>query len=248
MQPVLRYSARRRPTRSTRRTAPASRACWRSSSSAPTPPRTSSLRCTTSTTPTSRPTQSSQTSSADSPSPPGSSRRAPAQTHVHVCACARTCHAHVPVYMRMCACHACAMHVPCVCHVCAMQHAHAHAVHMPCDAQASTREHALRCMARVGVADLPWRGIIDTRTCRLETKHSPSSFQACNPFHPGLQPYVIQACNPAWAGPQPYSFRAAAVCHLMPPSLHPCAAQSMRTACALHCARTYTLHANCCSG
>ena len=107
------------------------------------------------------------------------------------------------------------MHVPCMCHVCAMQHAHAHAVHMPCDAQASTREHALRCMARVGVADLPWRGIIDTRTCRLETKHSPSSFQACNPMssrpttlrgpgrspmHSGLQLYAtlcIPACTRA---------------------------------------------------
>ena len=43
---------------------------------------------------------------------------------------------------------------------------------------ASTSEHATRCMDRVGVVDLPWRGIIDTRTCKLETKHSRSSFEA----------------------------------------------------------------------
>eukprot|EP00327_Prymnesium_parvum_P006197 CAMPEP_0182814756 /NCGR_PEP_ID=MMETSP0006_2-20121128/10025_1 /TAXON_ID=97485 /ORGANISM="Prymnesium parvum, Strain Texoma1" /LENGTH=225 /DNA_ID=CAMNT_0024940905 /DNA_START=214 /DNA_END=891 /DNA_ORIENTATION=+ len=43
---------------------------------------------------------------------------------------------------------------------------------------ASTREHALRCMERLGLADLPIQGIIDTRTCDLETKHSPHSFEA----------------------------------------------------------------------
>ena len=43
---------------------------------------------------------------------------------------------------------------------------------------ASTREHARRCMERLGVHDLPWRGIIDTRSCKLETKHSRSSFEA----------------------------------------------------------------------
>ena len=43
---------------------------------------------------------------------------------------------------------------------------------------ASTREHAQRCLDRIGLAGLPWRGIIDTRSCRLETKHSASSFAA----------------------------------------------------------------------
>ena len=43
---------------------------------------------------------------------------------------------------------------------------------------ASTREHAERCLQRIGIADLPWVGIVDTRTCKLETKHSPSSFDA----------------------------------------------------------------------
>ena len=43
---------------------------------------------------------------------------------------------------------------------------------------ASTREHALRCMTKLGVADLPWREIIDTRSCKLETKHARSSFEA----------------------------------------------------------------------
>ena len=38
---------------------------------------------------------------------------------------------------------------------------------------ASTREHAQRCLARVGLTDaVAWRGIVDTRTCKLETKHS----------------------------------------------------------------------------
>jgi len=43
---------------------------------------------------------------------------------------------------------------------------------------ASTREHVGRCVDRLGIADLPFKGIIDTRTCELETKHSPSSFNA----------------------------------------------------------------------
>ncbi|KAJ8613431.1 hypothetical protein CTAYLR_002307 [Chrysophaeum taylorii] len=43
---------------------------------------------------------------------------------------------------------------------------------------ASAREHAQRCLDAVGIADLPWRGIIDTRDCDLETKHAASSFDA----------------------------------------------------------------------
>ena len=43
---------------------------------------------------------------------------------------------------------------------------------------ASTKEHAQRCLAAIGIAELPWRGIVDTRSCKLETKHSPSSFDA----------------------------------------------------------------------
>ena len=41
---------------------------------------------------------------------------------------------------------------------------------------ASSREHALRCMKRVGVDDL-FEGIIDCRDCNLVTKHDPSSFK-----------------------------------------------------------------------
>ena len=37
---------------------------------------------------------------------------------------------------------------------------------------ASTSEHAGRCLARVGLDDLPWRGIIDCRSCSLETKYA----------------------------------------------------------------------------
>ena len=43
---------------------------------------------------------------------------------------------------------------------------------------ASTSEHANRCLDRLGLSGLPWRGIIDTRSCELETKHSRSSFEA----------------------------------------------------------------------
>jgi pyrimidine 5'-nucleotidase len=42
---------------------------------------------------------------------------------------------------------------------------------------ASAREHAERCLERIGLAGLDWRGIIDTRTCGLETKHSEVSFR-----------------------------------------------------------------------
>eukprot|EP00962_Isochrysis_galbana_P056691 scaffold28768_cov130-Isochrysis_galbana.AAC.1 len=42
---------------------------------------------------------------------------------------------------------------------------------------ASTREHAARCLQRVGLDQLPLRGIIDCRACELETKHSRSSFE-----------------------------------------------------------------------
>ena len=41
---------------------------------------------------------------------------------------------------------------------------------------ASTSEHANRCLDRLGLAGLPWRGVIDTRSCELETKHSTHSF------------------------------------------------------------------------
>lgn len=43
---------------------------------------------------------------------------------------------------------------------------------------ASSSDHAKRCMERVGVGDLNWKGIIDTRTCKFETKHSDASFKA----------------------------------------------------------------------
>jgi pyrimidine 5'-nucleotidase len=42
---------------------------------------------------------------------------------------------------------------------------------------ASAREHAERCVERIGLGDLEWRGIIDTRTCGFETKHSEVSFR-----------------------------------------------------------------------
>ena len=40
---------------------------------------------------------------------------------------------------------------------------------------ASTSEHADRCLRAVGVRDL-FYSVVDTRTCRLESKHSPEAF------------------------------------------------------------------------
>jgi len=42
---------------------------------------------------------------------------------------------------------------------------------------ASTSEHVQRCLQRLGLKSLRVAGIIDTRDCRLETKHSPQSFE-----------------------------------------------------------------------
>jgi putative hydrolase of the HAD superfamily/pyrimidine and pyridine-specific 5'-nucleotidase len=42
---------------------------------------------------------------------------------------------------------------------------------------ASAAEHAERCLKRLGLADLGWAGIIDTRSCKFETKYSKSSFE-----------------------------------------------------------------------
>ncbi|CAE7366647.1 unnamed protein product [Symbiodinium natans] len=42
---------------------------------------------------------------------------------------------------------------------------------------ASTAEHAERCLQRLGLRSLRLSGIVDTRDCRLETKHSPCSFE-----------------------------------------------------------------------
>jgi len=46
---------------------------------------------------------------------------------------------------------------------------------------ASTKEHALRCLKHVNVADL-FLGVIDTRVCKLDTKHAESSFRAAMSF------------------------------------------------------------------
>jgi pyrimidine 5'-nucleotidase len=42
---------------------------------------------------------------------------------------------------------------------------------------ASAKEHAERCVERIGLGDLELRGIIDTRTCGFETKHSEVCFR-----------------------------------------------------------------------
>ena len=43
---------------------------------------------------------------------------------------------------------------------------------------ASTREHALRCVDALQLKRLRYEGVVDTRTCSLETKHSAASFEA----------------------------------------------------------------------
>ena len=36
---------------------------------------------------------------------------------------------------------------------------------------ASTAEHARRCLDKIGLAELPWKGVIDCRSCKLESAH-----------------------------------------------------------------------------
>ena len=47
--------------------------------------------------------------------------------------------------------------------------------------QRSTLDHAEKCLKAIGIADL-FDGIIDTKTCGFETKHSKKSFQAALEF------------------------------------------------------------------
>lgn len=60
---------------------------------------------------------------------------------------------------------------------------------------ASTREHAQRCLERIGLADLDWKGIIDTRSCKLETKHSNSSFVAAMAIAGVTNPAACLFCD-----------------------------------------------------
>ena len=60
---------------------------------------------------------------------------------------------------------------------------------------ASTAEHASRCLERVGIGSLPWKGIIDTRSCKLETKHSRSSFEAAMKIAGVTEPSSCVFCD-----------------------------------------------------
>jgi len=60
---------------------------------------------------------------------------------------------------------------------------------------ASTSEHARRCLERVGIGDLPWKGVIDTRSCSLETKHSRSSFEAAMKIADVSDPTTCVFCD-----------------------------------------------------
>jgi len=46
---------------------------------------------------------------------------------------------------------------------------------------AAPREHCERCLDKIGIKDL-FLGIVDTRVCKLETKHSDAAFQAAMAF------------------------------------------------------------------
>merc|ERR1712032_1154411 len=60
---------------------------------------------------------------------------------------------------------------------------------------ASAREHAQRCLAAIGVDELPWQGIIDTRDCKLETKHSRKSFEAAMRVAGATEPRSCLFCD-----------------------------------------------------
>ena len=53
---------------------------------------------------------------------------------------------------------------------------------------ASTREHALRCLDRVGISQLFGGKIIDTRVCGLDSKHDESSFRAAMAYAGATEP------------------------------------------------------------
>jgi pyrimidine 5'-nucleotidase len=60
---------------------------------------------------------------------------------------------------------------------------------------ASTVEHVQRCLGRLGLANLPWLGVIDTRTCKLETKHAQSSFEAAMRHAAAPNPAACILCD-----------------------------------------------------
>ena len=63
---------------------------------------------------------------------------------------------------------------------------------------ASTKEHASRCLARVlapSTVDDLFSVIVDTRTCKLDTKHSPASFAAA--MDAAGVPSDVRASGPA---------------------------------------------------
>lgn len=60
---------------------------------------------------------------------------------------------------------------------------------------ASAREHAKRCLTAVGIDGLPWQGVIDTRDCKLETKHSPASFAAALRIAGATDPSSCLLCD-----------------------------------------------------
>ena len=60
---------------------------------------------------------------------------------------------------------------------------------------ASTSEHAKRCLQKVGIGDLPWLGVIDTRSCSLETKHARSSFEAAMRIAKVTDPAACVFCD-----------------------------------------------------
>ncbi|CAE7822724.1 unnamed protein product [Symbiodinium sp. CCMP2456] len=60
---------------------------------------------------------------------------------------------------------------------------------------ASTAEHAQRCLQRLGLSSLRLSGIVDTRACKLETKHSPGSFEVAMAAAGDVKPHRCVLCD-----------------------------------------------------
>eukprot|EP00434_Breviolum_minutum_P002207 symbB.v1.2.001943.t2/scaffold55.1/size374282/25 len=60
---------------------------------------------------------------------------------------------------------------------------------------ASTAEHVQRCLQRLTVASTDVEGIIDTRLCRLQTKHHPSSFNVAMKLAGVARPECCLLCD-----------------------------------------------------
>jgi pyrimidine 5'-nucleotidase len=59
---------------------------------------------------------------------------------------------------------------------------------------AAPKEHAMRCLSRVGIPDL-FLGVIDCHACKLETKHSAASFKVAMEMAGVADPGACVLCD-----------------------------------------------------